>query len=118
MMSSPPEGQRAARTNVLLAATLETSTGLAGPVRVANLSTSGALVFGDLLPAAAERVTLICAASRIAARVAWVGTQHAGLAFDQAINPSDVLPKRAATATLIVKDERELDFRRPGFRGN
>jgi hypothetical protein len=47
-----------------------------------------------------------------------VGTQHAGLAFDQAINPSDVLPKRAATATLIVKDERELDFRRPGFRGN
>ena len=119
MSTSEADHRRANRTNVLLSAMLETSTGSSCSVRVANLSSTGALVFGDSLPLQNELITLICGPKKaIPGRVAWVGSQHAGLAFDYAIAPGDVLPKRTATATLIVKDQRKLDFRRPGFRGN
>ncbi|MBW0006913.1 MAG: hypothetical protein JO335_04275 [Sphingomonas sp.] len=88
------------------------------PVRIANLSTHGALVFGSRLPSQDQEVVLICGTVRIGGWIAWAGTSHAGINFDAPINLSDVLPKARTGTGAIVKDERVQDFRRPGFRGN
>ena len=87
-------------------------------MRIANLSASGARIFGDLPYLSGQQVTLVCGTTKVTGSIAWIGGQHAGLAFDDPINPHDILPKRMSTATLIMKDEREADFRRPGFKGN
>lgn len=118
MTNRSHDGRRAARSNVLLAATLETQTSLPQPVRVANLSASGALIFAAAPPLQDQKIVLVCGTSKIPGHIAWTGDQHAGIAFDAEIDPNDVLPRRAQTTTMVVKDEREADFRRPGFRGN
>jgi hypothetical protein len=102
----------------MLAATLKADTSYPQSIRIANISATGALLFGALLPMEGDCATLVCGKLEISGRVAWRGKQHAGFAFDVLIDPSAVMPKRMDTATCIVKDEREIDFRRPGFRGN
>ena len=118
MTNSPHDDRRAARTNVLLAASLETQTSPPQSVRIANLSASGALIFGQALPLEDAAVVLVCGTKKIPGHVAWAGEHHAGIAFDTEIDPSEILPKRLHSPTMILKDEREPDFRRPGFRGD
>ena len=118
LTNSPHDDRRAARTNVLLAASLETERSPPQSVRIANLSASGALIFGEALPVQDTRIVLVCGIRKIPGHVAWAGEHHAGIAFDNEIDPSEILPKRIQSPLMIIRDERETDFRRPGFRGD
>ena len=74
---------RAPRTNLLLAATIEGD--VAGPVRIRNLSESGALIEGQLLPQVGERLTLRRAALAVGATVMWRGAGKCGVQFDRRV---------------------------------
>ena len=74
---------RAPRTNLLLAATIEGE--VAGPVRIRNLSESGALIEGQLLPQVGERLTLRRAALAVGATVMWRGAGKCGVQFDRRV---------------------------------
>ena len=65
-----------------------------------------------------DQIELFCGTARMAAQVAWAGELYVGLSFHESIELEKILPKRIATATMVINDEREVDFRRRGFRGN
>lgn len=117
MGNKSSDERRSGRTNVLLSGTLEND-GRFTPVRIANLSANGALVFGVASIDVDSEVTLVCAGQRMRGWIAWSGESHAGINFDEPIDPNAVLPKRHQGGEMIVKDGRDLDFRRPGFKGN
>jgi hypothetical protein len=102
---------------VLLSAVLEYN-GARIPVRVINLSANGALVACDAPPPEDTRVKFRTGRRSAEGWTAWVRPPHAGINFDEPIEPANFLPKRLGTADLITRDTRDLDFRRPGFRGN
>ena len=109
--------RRAGRSNVLLGATIEQN-GARMPVRVSNLSANGALVIGDRLPVADTNVTFHCNGFAIESFVIWSRDRHAGLEFATPV-PPEALGQRAPQPRIaITKDTRNVDFRRPGFRGN
>lgn len=118
MTDRPKTSRRSPRKNVLLSATVKHGALDPRPVRIANLSAHGALIFGQLALREQDQIELFCGPARIAAQVARAGELYAGLSFHQSIELENILPKRIATATMVIKDEREVDFRRPGFRGN
>lgn len=102
---------------MVLAATLRWD-GHNVPVRIANLSPNGALVFADRVPPQDKDITLISSNFEIRGWIAWAGASHAGINFDDPIDVSDLMPKARRGPGMVVKDERGRDFRRPGFRGN
>src|SRR5574338_310335 len=109
--------RRSKRANVILTATVE-SGGVRTPVRIGNLSAHGAMIIADCLPPPEASVMFHCNGLAVQAWVTWIQAGRAGIQFAEPMNP-DVLAKRAAVPqSMIVKDEREVDFRRPGFRGN
>lgn len=106
--SSVSQNRRSRRANVLLAATVESTRGEL-PVRLRNLSADGALIEAEELPRKGESVLFRRNDIAVAGRVAWVLDRHAGLAFDEKLDPDVVLrnvPSR--------KPKIELKFRRPG----
>ncbi len=109
--------RRSARAKVLLTAAIDCG-GCRIPVRVINLSAHGALVACDTKPPEDERLIFRCNGLAAPGSLAWVHLPHAGIDFDAPIMPKAFLPKTLHTAHLITRDTRELDFRRPGFRGN
>jgi hypothetical protein len=117
MPNKNADERRSARANVLLAAVVECG-GLRIPVRVVNLSAHGALVLGEAVPSEDTSVVFRCNGLIVEGWIAWVRRPHAGIHFGEIIKPGKALSKTAVTQTMIVKDSRKLDFRRPGFRGN
>lgn len=96
--SSSNQLRRSRRSPVLLTATIELG-GSVHEVKLRNLSSDGALVEGaENLPEYAS-VTFCRKELRVRARVAWVQGNHAGIAFDKALEPAEVLrhvPRREA----------------------
>lgn len=111
------DGRRSARAKVLLTAELECE-GTRIPVRVANLSAHGALILGEPYFHEDQPVTFRCSGLAAEGWLAWVQPPYAGINFNKPIEPKDILPKARGDSTLVIKDTRTLDFRRPGFRGN
>ena len=109
--------RRSARANVILTATVEGG-GARIPVRIANLSEHGALVIGDRLPARETQVTFHCNGASVQCWVAWSQGDRAGIQFGTPVQPNALTQRDSAPRIAITKDTRELDFRRPGFRGN
>lgn len=102
--------RRSNRSNVLLAASVEAS-GEVTDVKLRNLSAYGALVVGDSLPEPGSEVLFRRKELSVSGRVAWVRDGHCGIAFDQELQPQDVLrhiPRPAPKAAAP-------DHRRPGF---
>jgi hypothetical protein len=106
--SSVAQNRRSRRSNVLLAATIEAGR-VKLPVRLRNMSSDGALVEADDLPAKGEQVLFRRNDIAVTARVAWVLDGHAGLSFDTKLDPDVVLRNVPAK-----KPKVELKFRRPG----
>lgn len=79
-----PEQRGSRRTNLLLTAAIEWA-GLAAPVRIRNVSETGALLEGTHLPAEGERLWLKRANLQIAATVAWSLGSRVGVKFDAAL---------------------------------
>lgn len=88
--SSPCQNRKSQRSKVLLAATIE-EVGSPRPVKLRNLSADGALVESDALPAKGSSVVFRRNELVAQGRVVWVNGQFAGIAFDEKLNPEQVL---------------------------
>lgn len=84
------QNRRSTRSKVLLAATLEVS-GRSCAVKLRNLSAEGALVEGESLPVEGSNVTFRRNELNAPGRVVWVDSRYAGIAFEQKLQPEQVL---------------------------
>lgn len=110
--------RRAERTNVILTAILEIADKPVIHVRISNLSASGALLIGPDFPPTETAAVLRCNDLALSGWITWSDGHKAGMQFSDPIE-TEALTKRARRVpAAILKDERSLDFKRPGFRGN
>lgn len=100
------------RANVLLAATLELS-GAAIPVKMRNLSSNGALVEGDQLPVEGSELMFRKGDLTVPGRVVWTSGRHAGIAFQRALEPDQMLRHIPAPRARV-----QPRFHRPGFKSS
>lgn len=101
--------RRSRRSNVLLAASIEAGGSTIG-VKLRNLSPDGALIEAESLPAEGAEVRFRRNDIHVLGRIAWVVGRHAGVAFAEALDPSEVMRNIPAP-----KAKPKLDFRRPGL---
>lgn len=80
----PTEARSAPRSSIFLAAVLYQPTPL--PVRIRNMSVSGALIEGTQLPAAGCVVRLSRGSLSVRGRIAWVGGGKCGVQFDVGVD--------------------------------
>ena len=73
------------RANVFLGAVLDSAAGSI-PVRVRNISASGALIEGPILPAPEAKVRLVRGPLQATGTLAWEAQNHAGVSFEEPIN--------------------------------
>lgn len=99
---SAPTGEgtqqpRATRKNLMLTASIE-SAGTRAPVRIRNLSETGAMLDGAALPAPGASLLLIRADIQVSANVIWRTGGRCGICFDNIVASVDewVTGKRAA----------------------
>lgn len=107
--SSNTQNRRSRRSNVLMAASIETAAGTV-PVTLRNLSAEGALIEGqgaliEGYPVIFRKKDLV-----ISGHIAWVNENRAGIAFDAKLEPDTVLRHVPAPRHRI-----EPSFRRPGL---
>jgi hypothetical protein len=107
--SSMTQNRRTRRSNVLMAATLESAAGTA-KVTLRNLSAEGALVEGDRIPEQGSTLVFHKKDLAVAGKIAWVSDRRAGIAFDTQLAPETVLRHIPAP-----KHRMEPSFKRPGF---
>ena len=103
------QNRRSRRSNVLMAAAIETQTGPES-VTLRNLSADGALVEGDRIPEAGSPVVFRKNDLVISGRIAWVNERRAGIAFDAKLEPETVLRHIPAP-----QHRPEARVKRPGF---
>lgn len=91
-----PEHRIEPRSNLFVIATLYVGGGSA-PVRVRNMSRSGALIEGATLPPVDSAVRLCRGSLNVSGRLVWLDQRKAGLRFDTRVVVADWLPngKRA-----------------------
>ena len=102
--------RRSRRSQVLMAASIEMA-GVTLPVKLRNLSTEGALIEGDDLPALGSKVVFRKKALRLSGYVAWNTGKKAGVAFDTKLDPEAVLHH-----VPEPRHQVKPDFRRPRLR--
>lgn len=112
-----PDDRRSTRRPVVLMAAIDCA-GVRTRVRVTNLSAHGALVIGDPLPAPDCEVAFLSNGVTVQSKVVWVHGRHAGVQFEDPVEPECFLRNARHPHPMITKDDRTVDFRRPGFRGN
>lgn len=84
------QNRRSRRSQVLLSAELEHGGGSLR-VKLRNLSSKGALVESDKLPAEGAPVEFRRNELSASGRVVWVNGKYAGIAFEENLNPEQVL---------------------------
>jgi PilZ domain-containing protein len=107
--SSLMSNRRSRRSPVLLTAAIEVA-GRQFAVKLRNLSEQGALIEGDHLPEEGSTAVFERKDLRRQGRVVWVHGRYAGIAFDEPLDPDQVLRHVPAP-----KAKTQLDFRRPGL---
>jgi hypothetical protein len=107
--SSLMSNRRSRRSPVLLAAAIEVA-GRQLAVKLRNLSEQGALIEGDHLPEEGSIAMFERKDLRRQGRVVWVHARYAGIAFDEPLDPDQVLRNVPAP-----RPKTQLDFRRPGL---
>lgn len=76
-----------------------------GPVRIRNLSPTGALIEGAVIPESKERVRLRRTGATVAGEVVWSRDGRAGLRFDSRVTVADWLPRGANCSAQQRVDE-------------
>ena len=109
--------RRSPRGNVILTATVEQGSARIR-VRVGDLSQHGALIIGGPLLVSEKQIVFCCNGVAIKGWVAWSKGDRAGIEFGAPIEPEAFTQRVERPRPEIIKDSRESDFRRPGFRGN
>ena len=87
------EGRRCERTHLFLAASL-CSGGAAHPVNVRNISTTGALIEGTIVPEVGEELLLKRGGLNATGRVAWKAGRKAGIAFSSTVYVADWMARQ------------------------
>ena len=118
--SSMTQNRRFRRSNVLMAAHIETGDGLSD-VMLRNLSAEGALVEGDRIPPADSQVVFRKKDLEISGRIAWVNGRRAGIDFDTKLEPETIMrhipsprqrfearTKRPSVTTHALTEEERL----------
>ncbi len=83
--------QRAApRVKIFQPAEIKSSAGEQHRVHLLNISTGGALVYGDAAPEVGEQVRLVCGIQLGPARVQWRSGRRFGVAFTKPIAPTQL----------------------------
>lgn len=104
--------RKAKRARVLLAAKLQTPDGEID-ARLRDLSRKGALVECRTVPPAGTELVFSRGSTSIPARVAWSGSDRAGLEFAYMIDEQEVLVQLKRT----TGDQNQPRFRRPRLFG-
>ena len=107
--SSITQNRKARRSNVLLAASIEVL-GTTVPVKLRNLSSTGALIEGVNLPVEGSEVVFHRNDLIVRSRVAWVEGTHAGIAFYTPLQQEEVLRNIPKPRPRV-----QPNFRRPGL---
>jgi hypothetical protein len=81
---------------------------VSGPIRIRNMSPSGALIEGEPLPRIGEQLNLRRANLSVSGRVVWRETRKAGLLFDQEIRVADWLPVASGKQMDVDRAVQEL----------
>jgi PilZ domain len=97
-----PEHRLESRSNIFVMATVYAA-GSPTPVRVRNMSQSGALVEATGLPPAGTSIRLSRGSLEVIGDIMWVDTNKAGLRFASPVRVADWLPvgKRGSSQQLI-----------------
>ena len=82
---APDDSRRLARTHLFVAATLSFAGGSA-PVHVRNMSPSGALIEGAVLPGQGEPATLRRGSLEAIVKIVWTSDRKAGVSFVSAVH--------------------------------
>jgi hypothetical protein len=107
--SSFSQNRRSRRSPVLLAATIHVA-GEPVTVKLRNLSERGALIEGDRLPLEGSTTFFQRNDLRLRSRIVWVEGKYAGVAFDEPLDPEQVLRNIPAPQAMP-----KPDFKRPGL---
>ena len=90
-----PDGRREARRSMFVAAVLKLGD-QPFPVRIRNMSTTGALLEGAILPPSGSRVELVRAGLAVNGQVAWAMGAHCGIKLDLVVTVDSWLSGKAA----------------------
>ena len=93
IVSTLDEGRRDQRSHLFVAATLYSDAGSA-PVRIRNMSQSGALIETPVIPDPGTAVVLKRGGLEAAGRIAWKVEGKAGIAFSARVNVGDWLSRQ------------------------
>jgi hypothetical protein len=103
------EDRASPRTNLLLAATVETG-GRTVPVRIRNLSETGALVEGAGLPDAGMPLVILRGDLQVSATVAWAAGGRRGVRFDGPTPVSEWTGGKPRPIDVTgLRDQRRVD---------
>lgn len=116
-VENPAESRIAPRTNVMLSGNIE-SGGLNASVRIRNLSETGALVEGGIVPATGSRLILKRLDLEIAGEVVWSGPGRCGVRFEGCVCVSDWIAGRQTmmSRTRVEEAQAEARIRSASFR--
>jgi hypothetical protein len=115
---SPPavDGQaRQPRKNLLLAATIEAGA-LSAPVRIRNLSETGALIDGAALPDVGTELTLRRLEIEIGATVVWRTGGRCGIRFTGNVSVDDWAIGKRRASQLFERSQAGVDARQAAVR--
>jgi hypothetical protein len=93
---APHESRRHARTHLFLGAVLY-SKARSCPVHVRDISPTGALIEGSIVPDVGEELVLRRAKLEASARIVWKVDRKAGIAFTSMIHVAEWMAKQAST---------------------
>lgn len=109
------EQARPPRKNLLLAATIEAGA-LSAPVRIRNLSETGALIDGAALPEVGTELTLRRLEIEIGARVVWRSAGRCGIKFTGHVRVDDWAIGKRQAASLFESSQAGVDARQAAIR--
>ena len=95
-IDTPHEGRQQARTHLFVAATLYADAG-STPVTIRNMSASGALLEGAVLPDVGERIDLKRGQLRAAGWIAWRVARKAGVRLEATVHVPDWMTRQVST---------------------
>lgn len=109
------EHARSPRKNLLLAATIEAGA-LSAPVRIRNLSETGALIDGAALPEVGAELTLRRLEIEIGATVVWRAAGRCGIRFTGTVCVDDWAIGKRRAASLFEASQAGVDARQTAIR--
>jgi hypothetical protein len=83
------------------------------PIVIGDISRTGALVCGPMLPVRGQRVALVAQGLEVKATVVWSGDQSCGLSFHAAVDPLAVVRENLAQFAWLK--QRKTDPPDPGM---